>query len=83
MKRVAAGMVIAVAVVIATATVGSSQRQAPTPAPPAVSGGNRVSQAQLNTWKTEVSNWGRWGQDDQRARRISSRRKRENRRPCS
>ena len=25
-----------------------------------------VSKAQVDTWMTELSNWGRWGKDDQR-----------------
>ncbi len=39
---------------------GTRAQQAPTQKP----GENRVTEAQLDTWMQELSNWGRWGQDD-------------------
>jgi kynurenine formamidase len=38
----------------------ASQAPSPAAAPPAL-----VTKAQFDRWKTELSNWGRWGKDDQ------------------
>src|SRR5688572_14632283 len=56
MKRAASGLV-ALALVAASAVIVRSQ---PTPAdrPP-------VAKAEYERWKTELSNWGRWGKDDE------------------
>jgi kynurenine formamidase len=44
------------AIVLASTVVRSGQPAAPTPA---------VTKADFDRWKTELSNWGRWGKDDQ------------------
>ena len=45
---------------LAVVAVVSSGTQAPAPTPSV----NRVTEAQLDTWMQELSNWGRWGKDD-------------------
>ena len=45
---------------VALTTVGSSRSQAQGSAP-----APRVTRADIERWKTELSNWGRWGKDDQ------------------
>jgi kynurenine formamidase len=65
MKRSAAALVaIGLAVGSAPATMGSQDR----PAAPAAGSNARpvVTKAQYERWKTELSNWGRWGKEDQR-----------------
>src|SRR5262252_2617685 len=49
----------ATAALVAVAAVRVTHTQG-TPA------GHTVSQEQLDKWKTELSNWGRWGKDDQK-----------------
>jgi kynurenine formamidase len=49
---------ILVAVATITITIAVAQTQ-PTPTTP------RVTKADIERWKTELSNWGRWGKDDQ------------------
>ncbi len=44
----------------ALVSVGNQAQQPPTPQPSL----NRVTEAQLDTWMQELSNWGRWGKDD-------------------
>ena len=46
--------------VVAVLSSGTQAQQAPAPTPSV----NRVSEAQLDTWMQELSNWGRWGKDD-------------------
>ena len=48
---------------------GAGRRSAPTPIPPNPStqeSSHRVTIDQVNRWETELSNWGRWGKDDER-----------------
>jgi kynurenine formamidase len=45
---------------LAFAWSGIEAQQAPVPKPSV----NRVTEAQLDTWMQELSNWGRWGKDD-------------------
>src|SRR5262245_52622841 len=55
--------------VLGTLVVGVGVRSQELPAPPApLAPGtkNYVSQEQFDKWKTELSNWGRWGADDQK-----------------
>lgn len=64
------GKVLTVLLVIVTATsVASTQRGTPPrPSPEAIAAaGTRptVTKAEYEKWKTELSNWGRWGKDDQ------------------
>ena len=53
-------------VVVATAMVATalSRAGAQVPVPPGIAR-PLVSVAEYNRWKTELSNWGRWGKDDQ------------------
>ncbi len=53
MRRMA---VVVVALGIALGTVSLAQE------PPA---GDEVTRAQFEAWMTDLSNWGRWGDDDQ------------------
>ena len=46
--------------VVAVVSSGTQAQQASAPTPSV----NRVSEAQLDTWMQELSNWGRWGKDD-------------------
>ncbi len=46
--------------VVAFALSGTQAQEAPAPKPPL----NRVTEAQLDKWMQELSNWGRWGKDD-------------------
>lgn len=46
--------------VVAFASSGTRAQQAPAQKP----GENRVTEAQLDKWMQELSNWGRWGKDD-------------------
>ena len=46
--------------VVAFASSGTRAQQAATQKP----GENRVTEAQLDKWMQELSNWGRWGKDD-------------------
>ena len=46
--------------VVAVVSGGTQAQQALAPTPSV----NRVSEAQLDTWMQELSNWGRWGKDD-------------------
>ena len=46
--------------VVAVVSTGTRAQQAPAPTPSV----NRVTEAQLDTWMQELSNWGRWGKDD-------------------
>jgi kynurenine formamidase len=45
-------------VLLGSLTIGLAAQQAAAP--------SRVSQAQLDKWKTEFSNWGRWGKEDEK-----------------
>ena len=57
MRRMFLGALAAVAtVVVAAAVSGSAQSGGGPPA---------MTKAQYDRWKTELSNWGRWGNDDQ------------------
>jgi kynurenine formamidase len=47
---------IAVALIVASATIGFSQASNPS---------HTVTKADIEKWSTELSNWGRWGKDDQ------------------
>ena len=59
MKVVSARVVGAVVgAVMATAVVRSQDNRA--------AGAPVVTQAEFDRWKSELSNWGRWGKDDQR-----------------
>ena len=55
--------------VVTAAAVGFTQRGTPpTPSPEAVKAAGTkpaVSKADYERWKTELSNWGRWGKDDE------------------
>jgi kynurenine formamidase len=46
--------------VVAFVSNGTQAQQAPAPKPSV----NKVREAQLDKWMQELSNWGRWGQDD-------------------
>src|SRR4249920_1591491 len=46
--------------VVVVASSGTLAQQAPAQKP----GENRVTEAQLDKWMQELSNWGRWGKDD-------------------
>jgi kynurenine formamidase len=46
--------------VVAFVWSGTQAQQAPAPKPSV----NRVTEAQLDAWMRELSNWGRWGKDD-------------------
>ena len=46
--------------VVAVVSSGTQAQQAPAPTPSV----NRVTEAQLDKWMQELSNWGRWGKDD-------------------
>ena len=46
--------------VVAVVSSGTQAQQAPAPKPSV----NRVTEAQLDKWMQELSNWGRWGKDD-------------------
>ena len=64
------GNVLTVLLVVVTATsVASTQRGTPPPPSPEVLAaiGTRpaVTKAEYERWKTELSNWGRWGKEDQ------------------
>ena len=58
MKRVCA-LVLAIGLP-ATAAISTTAQSAPQGSAP-----QSVSRAQFERWKTELSNWGRWGKDDQ------------------
>src|SRR2546428_9352406 len=51
------------ATMLAIAVFASSGTR-PQEAPARKSGDNRVTEAQLDKWMQELSNWGRWGKDD-------------------
>ena len=57
MKRmgVTGGLVVAMILVCGSATRAGAQGDS----------GAEVSKAQYDTWMTELSNWGRWGPDDE------------------
>ena len=57
MKTLAASL-LALLVLVFTATKLSSQAQAP-------ASSHTVTEAQYERWKKELSNWGRWGKDDE------------------
>ncbi len=52
--------VVAVVAVVVVASSGTQAQEAPAPKPSV----NRVTEAQLDKWMQELSNWGRWGKDD-------------------
>ena len=59
--------VVALACVVAVPLLGQAVRTRgfqPGSAPAA--GGQRVTQADVERWKQELTNWGRWGADDER-----------------
>ena len=58
MVRTIAGVVLGIVVGVALA-VGIAHSQQGMPA-------HTVTQAQFDRWKTELSNWGRWGKDDEK-----------------
>ena len=51
---------------LAVLSSGVDARQAPRPHPSTQDPAVRVTLAQLAAWERELSNWGRWGPDDQR-----------------
>ena len=57
MRIVAAGIVAGVVVAAATGDVVRSQ---------GAGSNHMVTQADMDRWKTELSNWGRWGKEDQK-----------------
>ena len=57
LSKLAAAVAVAAALLVTTVG-GSPQSAAQSARPP-------VSEAQYERWKTELSNWGRWGKDDQ------------------
>ena len=57
-NRVFLGVLTTTLAVVAVVSSGTQAQQAP--APPV----NRVTEAQLDKWMQELSNWGRWGKDD-------------------
>jgi hypothetical protein len=65
MKRFAPGLAVVAAVSLAAVAVAYAQAvgqggsAAPADSRPA------VTKAEYERWKTELSNWGRWGKDDQ------------------
>ncbi len=59
-NRVFLAVLATTLVVVAVVSSGTQAQQAPAPTPSV----NRVSEAQLDTWMQELSNWGRWGKDD-------------------
>ena len=69
MKSVIVKVAIVGVMVGVAASVTSTQRGTPpTPSPESLkAAGTRpaVTKAQYEKWKTELSNWGRWGKDDQ------------------
>src|SRR3954469_22474527 len=62
MRRFPSGIAAVAAVAAVTGAIWISQRTTDA----AAATDHTVSQAQLDTWKTELSNWGRWGKDDQK-----------------
>ena len=58
-------MVFAGLIAILAATTLSSQTAAPASRAPAAAPPQAVTEAQYERWKTELSNWGRWGKDEQ------------------
>ena len=54
-RRLAAGILLGLAVASVAGVQGQSRKP----------GEVRVTEAQLDTWMKELSNWGRWGKDDQ------------------
>jgi kynurenine formamidase len=69
MKVLMARVLMILLLVAATVSVVSTQRGTPPkPSPEAIAAaGTRptVTKAEYEKWKTELSNWGRWGKDDQ------------------
>ena len=71
MKRVAMCVVVVALVAVARpATHAQAPVAAPAPIDPAVlarvATAPRLTIEQVNTWETELSNWGKWGPDDER-----------------
>jgi kynurenine formamidase len=64
MKKVPAGLVVIGLVTAAAGAVVRSQA-APPASPAAASARPPVAKAEYERWKVELSNWGRWGKDDQ------------------
>jgi hypothetical protein len=66
-KAVAVGLLIA-GIVVGAATNHKpvSQAVTATPGPPPVASNHIVTQGDIDRWKVELSNWGRWGKDDQK-----------------
>src|SRR5882672_6123174 len=61
MRKLAVGISAGILVAAMTAGVVRSQQAVP-------QGGashHQVTKAEYDRWKTELSNWGRWGKDDQ------------------
>jgi kynurenine formamidase len=56
MKTSSKGSVVVLLAMLASSSPSSQQRATPAPA---------VTEAQYERWKTELSNWGRWGKDDE------------------
>jgi hypothetical protein len=52
------GILLALLMLTMTASKLSLQAQAPAPS-------HAVTEAQYERWKKELSNWGRWGKDDE------------------
>jgi Putative cyclase len=65
MRRFSSGIAAVAAFAAVTGAIWISQRTTGAAAAAAATD-HTVSQAQLDTWKTELSNWGRWGKDDQK-----------------
>ena len=63
MMKLATGIVGVVLFAAVAAGVAFSKRDVRAAS---AAGDHMVSQAQLDEWKTSLSNWGRWGKDDQR-----------------
>ena len=59
MRSLAAGTFVTVTVMVVAITASAPASQKETPS-------HAVDQAQMDRWKKELSNWGRWGPDDQK-----------------
>jgi hypothetical protein len=61
MKHLGVVAVVLFAIVVSRAAFSQQDAGASSRA-----GGHIVTQSQLDGWKTSLSNWGRWGKDDQK-----------------
>jgi kynurenine formamidase len=60
------GLVLAIGASLATWVVVGQTAQSSQPAGSSAADAGRVTKAQFDEWMTTLSNWGRWGKDDER-----------------